>query len=392
MSGKDLIKNSKGNIYYGMHFYPGVAQYVEANKEPFTIFLNETTIRKMDPTFAGRPIYVEHVDDVSKDLNDLRKEADGWVVESFFNAADGKHWVKFIVVSDKGERAIKNNFKLSNAYVPTGYGQGGTWNGVTYNKEVTGGEYEHLAIVRNPRYEESVIMTPTEFKAYNEKQQIELKRLANSKTEKKVMGKLSWFKKEKVENEIDMDEMSITLPKSGKERTLVQIVNEADEKAAGLDTVMVGKETMKVSDLVSKFVALKNEMADMKKKKENDEDEEEDDKKKKKENMEDEEIDDMVEKKKKKENKKCANEDDQDQDAEYAKKNKKENDEDEDDMEVDNKKKNKKKNSRDDEVEAARKAYFDLLKNASSTASEEFAVVETIQDRVQLGKSRYGSN
>ncbi len=56
-----MINNSSGKIMYGMHFYPGLAQYSEPNKEAFKIFLNEDTLRKMDPSFAGKPIFVEHV-------------------------------------------------------------------------------------------------------------------------------------------------------------------------------------------------------------------------------------------------------------------------------------------------------------------------------------------
>jgi len=207
---KATLQNSegKGTIWYGMHFYPGVAEYQDPAGEAYRVFLNEDTIRSMDPTFAGRPIFVEHVDGVEANVDELRKEAEGWVIESFFNAADGKHWVKFISVTERADRAIKSGLRLSNAYAPTKYSQGGLWNGVTYSKEITGGEYEHLAIVKHPRYEESVIMTPEEFKAYNERCVEGLKRLANSnepKGEKKMAFKL--FKKTKVENSIDIEGM-----------------------------------------------------------------------------------------------------------------------------------------------------------------------------------------
>ena len=156
---------SKGTIWYGIHFYPGVAEYAEPNEKPFRVFLNEDTLRSMDASFAGRPVFVMHVDGVEDDLDVLRGEADGWVIESFYNAADGKHWCKFIVCSDRGEQAIQRGMKLSNCYLPRQYGQGGLWNGVSYDKEVKGGEYEHLAIVPNPRYEESVILSPRKIQA-----------------------------------------------------------------------------------------------------------------------------------------------------------------------------------------------------------------------------------
>lgn len=269
MSGK--IENSKGNIYYGMHFYPGVAEYAELGNEPVRVFLNEDTIRNMDPTFAGRPIYVDHVDKVEQNVDALRGEVDGWVIESFFNQADGKHWVKFIVVSELGERAIQSGFRLSNAYIPSSYGNGGQWNGVSYAREITAAQYEHLAIVQNPRYEESVIMSPEQFKQYNDNQVATLKRLANSKDQPiKENGKmkLNIFKRQKVENSVDFDGLVVELPKSKKEMTLTQLVSDHDAilnmngYANGDHMVKVGEDEMSVNDLVKKHMEMCNSAKD----------------------------------------------------------------------------------------------------------------------------------
>lgn len=367
--------NSKGNIYYGMHFYPGVAEYRDKDAGPYRVFLNENTIRQMDPTFAGRPVFVHHVDEVDGKVDELRKDADGWVIESFYNRADGKHWVKFIVVSEQGEKAIKRGFRLSNCYLPRGFGKGGQWNGVDYDKEVTGGEYEHLAIVPDPRYAESVIMTPEEFKAYNAEKETELNRLAN----KEDGLKLKFFKKAKVENSVDLEEMVVVLPKSGREVTITALVNEADEReqgkdkprvANGSDRVKVGEEEMTVDELVKAHTEAVEEIANAKscntddgkmdneddEKKENEEDE-------KKENEEDEEKEDKEEKEPK--GKKEMN-------------------------------KGKKKNEADltpDELAAKRKAKekADALRNAQDRVTDEPARVDLTEDRVARGKSRYGS-
>lgn len=223
------MNEAKGNVYYGIHLYPGLAEYAEPNTRPTRIFLNENVIRKMGPSFEGRPVFVDHVDEVGCDINEVRKDADGWVVESFYNQADGKHWVKFIVVTDRGERAIKNGYRLSNCYVPKSFGPGGTWNGMDYDREVTSGEYEHLAIVRSPRYEESIIMTPEQFKQYNESKINELKRLANDKQTGEGKMKLTWFKRAKVENSADIENTSVVLPKSGREIEIIKMINELDE-------------------------------------------------------------------------------------------------------------------------------------------------------------------
>jgi hypothetical protein len=372
---KNKIENSSGKIFYGMHFYPGVAEYAEENKNPFRIFINENTIRKMDPTFAGRPVFVDHVDEVEESVDELRKEADGWVVESFFNAADGKHWVKFIVVTEKAERAIKNGFRLSNAYVPSGFGQGGLWNGVKYEKEVIGGEFEHLAIVKNPRYEESVIMSPEEFKNYFEQHEIELKRLANSKenenhktkNEEFNTMKINFFKKQKVENSIDLESTLVLLPKSGKEKTLVQLVNEADEMAltSGYanedDKVKIGEGEMSVKELVEKYNALCSEMEGMKKPKEDGEELENEDEESEVEESEDDAVENV-------------------EDDEAAKKKAMDLVEHEE-KEILAKKQNAK--------EKKDKKHFDALKNAPKAPLAQR--IELSEDQVTRGKSRYGS-
>lgn len=221
------IANTKGSIFYGMHFYSGLAEYKEPNGSSERVYLNEDTIRSMDPTFAGRPVFVDHVEGVDSNIDNVKKEADGWVIESFFNTADGKHWVKFIVVSERGEMAIRSGMRLSNAYQPLSSKPGGLWNGITYQREITSGEYEHLAIVKCPRYDESVVMSPEEFKQYNESQIQELKKLSNSQDKENKMG-FNFFKRAKVENSIDAD-LRIVLEKSKVEKSIAQMINEADE-------------------------------------------------------------------------------------------------------------------------------------------------------------------
>ncbi len=202
------------------------------------------------------------------DLQNIQQEADGYVVRSFYNATDGKHWAEFIVVSDKGHDAIRNGWKLSNAYIPKEMRGGGQWHGVDFAKEVVRGEYEHLAIVPNPRYSESIILTPEQFKAYNHEKELELKRLSNSKGEKSMFN---FFKKQKVENATDLESMSVTLPKSGKEVELSKMINEYDASmmsgdygyANGDHKVKVGDAVMTVNDLVSKHMELmKSSMGD----------------------------------------------------------------------------------------------------------------------------------
>jgi hypothetical protein len=359
-------------IYYGLHMAPGVAEYREAGREPYRIMIEEETIKNMDPTFSGKPVYVRHVNEVNWDQ--LQAEADGYVVESFFNQKDGKHWVKFIVVSDRGHEAIRNGWKLSNAYVPKSFANGGRWHGVEYAKEVTNGEYEHLAIVPDPRYEESVILTPEQFKSYNGEKELELLKLANDKGDTTM--KLNFFKKQKVENTADLEGTTVVLPKSGRELTIADLVKNADEVAVagqemmanGDHHIMVGEHKMKVNELVEKYAQCMNELSDLKKPKQDESDEEA--KKKALELAAHEEGE--IEAKKKS----SISED------EEKKKNA-------DKAAEDEKKKNADKAA--DEEKKKNALHFEALKNANMEPIVEEAVFEMMADKIARGKSRYGS-
>ncbi len=74
-------------------------------------------------------------------------------------------------------------------------------------------------------------MTPEQFKKYNEDSMFELKRLANDTNNGKGSGmKIQLFKKTKVDN--DFADMSVVLPKSGREITLAELIKNADGDSA----------------------------------------------------------------------------------------------------------------------------------------------------------------
>ncbi len=369
-------KNAKvlPKVFYGLHMVEGVAEYREEGKDPYRICILENAIKKMDASFQGKPVFVLHAEDDLKDiLADIQNRADGYVIESFFNQADGKHWAKFIVVSDDGHAAIQNGWKLSNAYIPQSVPKQGQWHGVDYQKEVISGEYDHLAIVPNPRYEESIILTPEEFKAYNEAKHAELTMLANSKDKGESQMKLGFFKKtkvEKVENGLELESLSVQVGKDKKEYTILELVQEVEKVqnmqgyANGDHMVKVGEEELSVNDLMKKYGEVCNELSELKNKEdEADVDAEED-------NLENEDVDgekDPVE----------NEEDDADDDKEKKKKEKMEND---------------KKAAAD--AAKAKKTNFDKVKNAAAKAEkarlENAPTVMLSEDRVALGKARYG--
>jgi hypothetical protein len=255
--------------YFGMHFVDGVAEYFDSEENKnYRIFINQDTAKKMNKTFEGCPLYVGHVEKVN--LKNLEMEKDGVVVKSFYNPKDGKHWCEFMVETDRGHEAISKGFRLSNAYHPVSTGSPGQSNGVQYEYEILDGKYEHLSLVDDPRYQESIVLTPEEFEEYNLNQDKDLKMILNSRNEKKEKGEneMLFFNKKKVENQKEMEAMIVTLPKSKKEFELSQIINMADEAelekskkpedrmANGEDMVDCYSGKMTVNQLIEKYNAM----------------------------------------------------------------------------------------------------------------------------------------
>jgi len=349
----DVIQNNvsePGKRYFGLHFAEGVAQYTERGKGEYKVFLNQDTINKMDSTFEGKPVYVGHRSEI-----DL-KNVDGWVIKSFFNKSDGKNWVEFIAITDAAKEAIAKGYKLSNAYIVKSTTSGDKWHGVEYEKQVMDGEYEHLALVPDPRYAESIILTPKEFKEYNASKEVQLSKLQNSLKEVKSM--FSFWKKSKVENGLDAD-VTVTLPKSGKEVLLSTVINEADEMAVSMNAGMahpksmvnMGSESITVEGLMSKHTACMNELDALKKEKEASAKPEE-----------------------KKENEEPRKQFDKDG-------QKKENEEEDKDKKKEEEKGEKKENA----------IHFDALKNAEATAAPQGNDQPAILNALDYGKQLYGS-
>lgn len=257
----------------GLHMCEGVAEYKYPDREPQRILVLENAIKEMDQTYQGCPVFVIHRDKV--DVDDfLNQEPDGIVVRSFYNKADGKHWAEFMTFTDEAENRIQQGWQLSNAYKPESPGPGGEWHGVSYDQEVRGGEYEHLAIVPNPRYKESVILTPDQFKAYNSDKEQELLRIANS-DDSEQGDDLMFFKRETLKNSKELEQTEVTLPKSKRTMTLLTLVNEADEyelsmkepQMANMDHLIEhnGKKC-NVQQFVAEYDGLANELSELKKK------------------------------------------------------------------------------------------------------------------------------
>lgn len=319
-------------------------------------------IKSMMPSAIGKPVYIHH-DEGTKEsrLKNLKEEAAGYITESFYNELDSWFWFKFLAIDDKAHKAISQGWSVSNAYLPIAVAGGGTKNNCPYDSEVKSGEFTHLAIVPNPRYEEACIMSPEEFKAYQDEKKRQLSELQNSKTEgttmffrtkKEPVTAADNLKDEEVFTEIKNDDGTVTTVslaelKNAKKGEKKNIVEEDD------DDMMEDCDGEKVSrkDLKNAYKAIK---ANEKKNAEEDE------------------------KKKKEEEEKKNREKKNDEDEEEAKKKAKAKEEEE------------KKNSLSEEAKNLK--HFEELRNAHLKTPIAAPVIEVPASSLKRGKDRYSLN
>lgn len=175
---KALFSNSRAlpqtHRYFVRHIKEDLVRYPDG-----LYYVPEEALRNMDKSFSGKPVYVRHVDS-ENDSDERINDKVGDVVKSFYNEFDGWHWAE-ILVNDEGQSLFNKGWTVSNAHRPDRIGGGGVHNNQKYDHTVDSSEYEHLAITDSPRYEGALVLTPDEFKAYNEEKDKEIQSLKNSK-------------------------------------------------------------------------------------------------------------------------------------------------------------------------------------------------------------------
>lgn len=366
-----MLQNDKrfSKRFYARHIKEGLVHYYEDGKDNLYLVTNDA-LKKMNESFEGKPLFVRHVDKIN--MSTLKEDKVGEVVKSFYNEFDGAWWAE-IMADDEAQGYIEKGWAVSNAYLPTEYGSGGVYHDINYQKEVKNGVYGHLALVDNPRYEEAVIMTPAEFKQFNEDKKQELEQLKNSK-ENNMLSKedmdalvssvqnaladsMSEKIKETVKNAIE--EKIAEDKKNAEDEDHRRLIREIGAVAAKEDGDFEGGLSEKVKTIIGlaeKLGYSKDEAKDNACGKNEDDDEAE-----VKENAEEEKPADNAEK----ENECGADEE--------AKENADEAD---------------KKEEEAEEKANAKVSFFDALKNAKQAICGN--KVSTMASGLKLGKDRYG--
>jgi len=138
---------------------PGPCLYKATQEQPKDemVLLEADVLEKMARSLVGKPVVDWDHADVWPSMI-AEGESDG-IVTDVWKEADGWWHCAFIVwTKDAIEHCKSGAWHVSCAYVPTRRDmKAGTHHSIPYTEKVLDGEYTHLALVKNPRYEKARI-------------------------------------------------------------------------------------------------------------------------------------------------------------------------------------------------------------------------------------------
>lgn len=195
---KKKCNNSNGSWpkRYRAHFiYPGLISYEDSGNG--VVYVGDNALKKMASSFVGKPVVNEEHHDLTPEQayklsnQELESLADGVVYDigiedgSFDPEMVGWHYSDIVVWNEETKANIdKKGYNISCSYEVLDSAQGDIVNNISYDAEVTDGEYTHLAIVANPRYNKAKITElPT---TYNNSCSDEVVRMIQNNKEKSM--------------------------------------------------------------------------------------------------------------------------------------------------------------------------------------------------------------
>lgn len=117
--------------------------------------LDKETIDRFIYNFVGCPVIINHKDVTS---DSAKNDRVGVISRVWFNEQDGWYWGEGVIFEQEALDLIDKGYNVSCQYEITEYSStGGIHNGNEYDKTILNGKPEHLAIVKNPRYENAMI-------------------------------------------------------------------------------------------------------------------------------------------------------------------------------------------------------------------------------------------
>ena len=148
----ELETNGKGRHFVSRFIEAGVAHYEQFGD----VLITKETLDKFIQSMVGCPVIIKHKDITDENAD---KERVGVVSRVWFNEVDGWYWCEGIIWDKQAIDLIKNQgWNVSCTYDFESDKLPKTHNGKKVDMEFTDGEFLHLALVPNPRYERANIV------------------------------------------------------------------------------------------------------------------------------------------------------------------------------------------------------------------------------------------
>lgn len=142
----------KGRFFRARFLQPGLVKYSFG-----VCLLTKEVIDSFVQGFVGCSVTVDHVEIDEDNCDDV---CCGVISRVEYNEEDGWYWCEGILRDPDAIELVRNGYTVSCQYEITEYAdntENALHNGIEYDKVILGGKCEHLAIVKNPRYEGAMI-------------------------------------------------------------------------------------------------------------------------------------------------------------------------------------------------------------------------------------------
>lgn len=163
----DTDDSGKGRHFKSRFIQPGLAGYPG---QYGNALIRKENLDKFIHTMRKKPVIINHKNNITE------KDKVGEVFNVWFNPDDGWYWCDGVITDKTAQNLIENKkWSVSCSYDFTKYDdEGGEENGIPYDIEFLDGEFSHLAIVNNPRYERANIVFNSKAEKDNEMEDYKL--------------------------------------------------------------------------------------------------------------------------------------------------------------------------------------------------------------------------
>lgn len=253
----DALRNAKEwpKTYTCKFIEPGLVSYQDCGAG--VALVTKETLDKMLNSIIGKPVIIAHSDVTPANM---KEHAIGYVTNAYFEPHDGWYYCSFLITDDKGHEVVRNGASVSCGYKVLNTRGGGEWHAIPYNEEIIDGEYEHLALVFTPRYEDSRILVNSKGKKIV---------IENNNTQEEEKPMFGFLKKKNDKGELEKIKTDLSTHfvklENGKKVSLKELIDlrnsqkKQEENTHAVEDVIETEDGVEIK--ISELVDLHNEKA-----------------------------------------------------------------------------------------------------------------------------------